>query len=204
MENRAQNDAMRGESEAEPQDLLGELGFPLSAPRRTPTRREGTWVGTCSDATHPVLRGRVRVRWEDDSGGEQSQWLPTLSALAVRVGDRVLCTAPANFDEPVVTGVIDGFTPRPEVPTRAGATLALKGDEHLAITDEAGTPLVEFRTGANGPVVKLLHAATTVELPGKLTLRADALELAARTGDVRIEARGDVRVNGDHIRLNGR
>ena len=48
-----------------------------------------------------------------------------------------------------------------------------------------------------------LHAATTVELPGTLTLRADALELAARTGDVRIEARGDVRVNGDHIRLNG-
>lgn len=203
MEKRAQNDAVWGETEAEPRDSLDDAEFPLSAPRPAPPRREGTWVGSCTDATHPVLRGRVLVRWDDGAGRTQSQWLPTLTSLAVRVGDRVLCTTPTNFDEPVVTGVLDGFTPRPEVPTRAGATLALKCDEHLAITDEAGNALVEVRTGANGPVVKLLHAATTVELPGKLTLRADALELAARTGDVRIEARADVRVNGDHIRLNG-
>lgn len=203
MEKRARNDAVWGETETEPRDSLDDAEFPLSAARPTPPRREGTWVGSCTDATHPVLRGRVLVRWDDGAGRAQSQWLPTLTSLAVRVGDRVLCTTPTNFDEPVVTGVLDGFTPRPEVPTRAGATLALKPDEHLAITDEAGTPLVEVRTGANGPVVKLLHAATTVELPGTLTLRADALELAARTGDVRIEARADVRVNGDHIRLNG-
>jgi len=203
MEKRARNDAVHGESGMEPGDPLHEVDFPLSASRPTPRRHEGTWVGTCTDATHPVLRGRVLVRWDDGAGRAQSQWLPTLTSLAVRVGDRVLCTAPTNFDEPVVTGVLDGFTPRPEVPTRAGATMALKCDEHLAITDDAGTALVEVRTGANGPVVKLLHAATTVELPGTLTLRADALELAARTGDVRIEARGDVRVNGDHIRLNG-
>lgn len=203
MEQRAQNDAAWGTTSAEPHDSLDDAEYPLSVVRATPPRREGTWVGTCTDATHPVLRGRVLVRWDDGAGRTQSQWLPTLTSLAVRVGDRVLCTTPTNLDEPVVTGVLDGFTPRPEVPTRAGATLALKCDEHLAVTDDAGTVLVELRSGANGPEVRVLHAATTVELPGKLTLRADALELAARTGDVRIEARGDVRVNGDHIRLNG-
>ncbi|MFO0629699.1 MAG: hypothetical protein U0325_29255 [Polyangiales bacterium] len=202
MEKRARNDAVWGETEVEPRDSLDDAEYPLRAARPTP-RREGAWVGTCTDATHPVLRGRVQVRWDDDAG-TQTRWLPTLTSLAVRAGDRVLCTAPTNFDEPVVTGVLDGFSPRPEVPTRAAATLALKGDEHLAITDDAGNALVEVRTGANGLVVKLLHAATTVELPGTLTLRADALALAARTGDVRIEAHGDVRVNGDHIRLNGR
>lgn len=170
-------------------------------PPRTP-RREGTWVGTCTDATHPVLRGRVSVRWDDETGRSQSAWLPALASLALRVGDRVLCTWPTNFDEPVVMGVLDGFTPRPEAPSRVGASLALKCDERLAVTDEAGNALVEVRAGEDGPIVRVLHANTALELPGKLSLRAEAIELGAR-GDVRIEARGDVRVNGDFIRLNG-
>lgn len=203
MRERTQN-AVRSGSETS--DLVREVeveDIVVSAPPARAARGGGAWVGQCVDATHPVLRGRVEVRWEDPSGARHTRWLPTLASLVVRVGDRVLCTEASNFDEPVVTGVIDGFTPRPEPVTRVGASLALKADERLAITDEAGHALVELRGGADGPVVKLLHAATTVELPGKLTLRADAIELAARAGDVRIEARGDVRVNGDFIRLNG-
>lgn len=164
----------------------------------------GSWVGTCTDIHHPVLRGRIEVRWSDHRGQLHTRWLPTLASIAVRAGDRVVCDEPVNFDEPVVMGVLDGFTPRPERPTQAGASIALRLDEHLAITDEAGNTLVELRGGGGGPVVKVLHAATTLDLPGKLSIRADAIELAARTGDLRIEARGDVRVNGDFIRLNGR
>lgn len=174
--------------------------YPLSPPRAT---RSGAWVGACIDAAHPVLRGRVRVRWDDD-GRAVAAWLPTLASLAIRAGDRVLVTAPAGLDEPLVTGVIDGFTPRPEAPSREAAALSLGAGEHLAITDAAGNALVEVRVEEGGPRVKVLHAATTLDLPGKLSLRADAIELAAREGEVRIEARDDVRVNGAFIRLNGR
>lgn len=169
----------------------------------SPPPMRGTWVGTCVDPAHPTLRGRVRVQWEDVDGVARAHWLPTLASLAVREGDRVLLTAPSNHDEPVVTGVIDGFTPRPERPSRAGVSIALKPDEHLAITDAEGAALIEVRQGEGGPVVRVLHAATTVDLAGKLTLRADAIELGARHGDVRVEARGDVRVKGSVIRLNG-
>lgn len=180
--------------------FLDDLDFPLSAPVRPPP---GAWVGLCVDACHPVLRGRARVRWEDAEGASHTAWFPCLASLALRPGDRVLLSTPANHDEAVITGVIDGFHPRPERPTRAGATLALKADEHLAITDAEGNPLVEVRQGAEGPVVRVLHAATTLDLPGALTIRADAIALAARRGDLRVEAQGDVRVRGATIRLNG-
>lgn len=175
--------------------------YPLSEPV-APLPRSGTWVAACVDAHHPVLRGRVRARWEHE-GRAVDAWLPALASLAIRAGDRLLVTAPSNFDEPVVTGVIDGFTPRPERPSREKAALAMGAGEHITITDAAGNPLVELRAEEAGVRVRLLHGATAVDLPGTLSLRADAIELAARAGDVRVDARGDVRINGDRVRLNG-
>jgi hypothetical protein len=187
-----------------PQDAVEGADYAITAAPRAQRRTDpGPWVGACVDVSHPHLRGRVRVRWEDAQGAAQTQWLPCLASLAVRVGDRVLIAAPTNFDEPVVMGVLDGFSPRPEAPSRVGASLALQNDERLAVTDAEGNSLVEVRIGAEGPVVRVLHAATTLDLPGRLTVRADAIELGARSGEVRIDARGDVRVNGDTIRLNG-
>lgn len=196
----ARDEARDGSAILYESSFLENHDYTLSA---APPVMRGAWVGTCVDPTHPFLRGRVQVRWEDGDGAAHARWLPTLASLAVREGDRVLVTSPTNHDEPVVTGVIDGFTPRPERPTREGASLALKPDERLAITDAEGNALVEVHQGAEGPVVRVLHAAATVDIPGRLTLRADAIELGARRGEVRIDARGDVRVKGETIRLNG-
>ena len=69
-------------------------------------------MGECVDDRHPTLQGRVRVRWTDATGGPRDRWVPTLQGVAVREGDRVLLVTMAHEDEPVVTGVIDGFAAR--------------------------------------------------------------------------------------------
>jgi uncharacterized protein (DUF2345 family) len=65
-----------------------------------------------------------------------------------------------------------------------------------------GEPLLEVVREASGPVVRLLQAAARIDLPGALRIEADAIELRARTGEVRIEAADDVVVRGGAIRLN--
>jgi hypothetical protein len=50
--------------------------------------------------------------------------------------------------------------------------------------------------------VRLLVDAADVSMPGRLRLAADELELEARQGEVRVSAAGDVKVQGEVIRLN--
>jgi hypothetical protein len=108
----------------------------------------------------------------------------------------------ANEPEPIVVGVVDGFSRRAEPPQTSAVQLELRGDETFRITGERGQPLVEIVQGSNGPVVRLLHADTELELPGKLKLRAAEIELTASRGDVRIEANDDVSIKGEMVRLN--
>lgn len=159
-------------------------------------------VGECVDATHPTLRGRVRVRVEDTTGEVTEGWLPTLYRLPVRVADRVLVARPGNWDEAVVIGVLDGFARRPEMPLREGASLELATDECLRIRSEDGTDLVEVRQEEEGPVVRLLEPGVDVEVPGSFRVRADRIRLEARKGPVEVEATDDVIVRGEIIRLN--
>ncbi|WP_437682414.1 hypothetical protein [Sorangium sp. So ce131] len=158
-------------------------------------------VGECVDARHPSLAGRVLVRW-DGASGPQERWLPTLHGLAVRARDHVLITRPSNWPEPIVTGVVDGFALRPEVPPAEAARIALEPDEVVRITSAAGTPLVEVASSDAGPVVRLLTADVSLELPGDLRLRARSIDLTATQGEVKIKASDDVVVQGETINLN--
>lgn len=162
----------------------------------------GLLVGECVNATHPTLRGRVRVRIEDETGESAERWLPTLYRLPVREADRVLVARAANWDEPVVIGVIDGFARRPEVPAREGASLTLAADECLRVRSQDGAELVEIRQEEEGPVVRLLEPGVDVEVPGAFRVRADAIRLEARKGAVEVEATDDVIVRGEIVRLN--
>lgn len=160
----------------------------------------GCVVGEVIADKHPSLVGRVRVRWPDGDEVREA-WVPTLQGLAVRVRDRVLVMQPAGLPEPLVTGVLDGFTRR-EPQTRTGAELSLKSDETLRVCDEAGNPLIEIQGTAEGPVVRLLSETSDIELPGKLRLKAKSLELEALAGPVKIKASDDVLVEGEIINLN--
>lgn len=190
---------------SEPQDvgstttLIDEL-VAAGQQSRTP-RLPGTLLGEVVDDCHPSLLGRARVRWIfNDVSAER--WLPCLMGLSIRKGDRVLMLQADNFDEPVVAGVLDGFRDRPRVERAAGAALVLKDDEAIRVTAEDGTALVEVFRGEEGPVARLLATDLEIELPGKLRISADSIELQARRGQVEIEASDDVVLRGEIIRLN--
>lgn len=163
----------------------------------------GTSLGVCVAGEHPTLAGRALVRWRDGDGAVQEGWLPHLKGLLPRRGDRVVLTTLANHDEPIVLGVLDGLRGRLPAPAAVeGPLVRLAPHEALRVAAADGTPLLELTLTEAGPVVRLLVEAADVSIPGKLRLAADELELEARQGEVRVSAAGDVKVQGEVIRLN--
>jgi hypothetical protein len=159
-------------------------------------------VGECVDANHPTLKGRVLVKWMTVDGESRERWLPTLQNLPVRPKDRLLLVNPGNWDELVVTGVIDGFAKRSQCDRQTAGRLELERDEALRVTGRDGQQLLELFQTDEGPVVRVLAGDTAVELPGKLRLAADTIELEAGAGPIKIKASDDVIVNGEMIHLN--
>lgn len=151
------------------------------------------------EAEHPILHGRVACAL---TAGETPTWLPTLSHLSIRKGDRVLVSQPENFAESVVIGVIDGFAPRARPLAERGATLMLKPDEALVIETSTGAPLVEIRRDASGARVRVLARDLAMETEGRLTLSAETIAIESRAGNVEIRSSDDVVVEGEIIHLN--
>lgn len=162
--------------------------------------REGL-VARCVDDQHPTLAGRVLVHWED-GGDEVEKWVPTLQHVPVRIHDRVVLVRPTNFGEPVVIGVLDGFTRRPEPDRETAASLELKRDEAVRVSGADGSPLVELFRDDSGPVIRLLQEDVDLEFPDALRLRASRIEMVAERGSVDITANDDVNVDGEIINLN--
>jgi hypothetical protein len=160
------------------------------------------FVATCVEARHPTLVGRVLARWEDGAGAPQQWWLPTLHGLAIRAGDRLLLSRVGGLPEPVAVGVIDGFLPRPVPSPTTAASLELLPDEAVTIVEASGQPLLQITPSEDGPVVRLLHVDTQIELPGRLSITAGELSLKAVRGNVQIEASDEVAVIGEAVRLN--
>jgi hypothetical protein len=159
-------------------------------------------VAECVSDRHPTLQGRILVRLVGERGTAIDRWVPTLHGLPVREGDRVLLTKPVNFGEPVVVGVLDGFSKRPVVAKVAAATVAIRRDETVRVETHEGVPLLELYESEGGPVVRLVHADVDIEVKGSLRLSAARLELVAREGEARLSATDDVVVSGENIQLN--
>lgn len=187
-------------SERSALDELLEHARPVSPPAGP--HETGSLVGEVVDARHPTLRGRVRVRWQDLDGHTFEKWLATLQSLPVRVADRVLMIQAANWPEPVVTGVIDGFARRPEPERATGASLELARDEAIRVRSASGEDLVEVFEDEHGPVIRLLSDDVDLDLRGTLRVRAKSIELRATEGDARVGASGDVRLEGETVHLN--
>jgi hypothetical protein len=172
----------------------------VAAPAARPTPE--ALVGECLDNHHPTLTGRALVRYAGADGQTVERWLPTLYGITVRAADRVLLQQPANWPEPLIVGVVDGFALRPERPYLPGPSVVLQKDETLRVTAPDGTPLVEIRQDEKGPVVRLLAEQTNLDLPGSLRIAAESIELDAKQGGMTLKAADDVTVQGEMIQLN--
>jgi len=151
--------------------------------------------------THPVLPGRVLVSGKDVNGRAFEDWLPCLDGLQVRAKDRVLVQRPANFDEPLVTGIVES-SQKSQKSAVAGQKLNLEPNESLRINDHNGKPLIDLVSRENGTSIQLHQALVELDVAGKLALGADSLELKARQGELTLSASGDIKVDGEMIKLN--
>jgi hypothetical protein len=161
-------------------------------------------VGLCVDARHPSLVGRVRVEIARDGDDErEAVWVPTLIGTVVREGDRVLLMKPANWSEPLVVGVVDGFARRPEPEEVAGPRVVFENDEVVSIEASDGGRLLEVRRGEDGkPAVRVLSEDLTLQVPGELTVDAQGITMRSRRGGVEIDAEDDVKIRGEMIHMN--
>ena len=158
-------------------------------------------IGECLDSRHPVLQGRVLVRWNDGGGGYE-KWLPVVHGTTVRRKDRVLILKPANSPESIVIGVVDGFEPRP-APRRAPiGSLTIRRDESIRVQTAEGDPILEIYCEDDGPVVKILKEDVDLNLKGRLRISAKSLELQAKAGEARIKASHDVVIDGENVNVN--
>jgi hypothetical protein len=176
----------------------------LDAPLSRTTLEEAApacLIGECIDARHPSLQGRVLVKFTL-AGHEHERWVAKFQGLPVRVADRVLMLRPGNAQEWIVTGVVDGFATRPQPELSERARIELQRDEAVKVVSSEGTPLIEISQTDAGPVVRVLEPDVRVEFAGKLSLRAEDIELEATQGEVSLKASADVVVRGETVRLN--
>lgn len=162
----------------------------------------GPLLATCLNTNSTKLPGRVLVTWIDEDGADHEAWLPKLSNLAVREHDRVMISRPSNAPEFIVTGVLDGLHPGASAEARRGPNLEMKPDEALNIQAADGTPLIEVTLTDEGPRIRLLVDDGVFDFPGRLKLKAQDLEFEATSGEFRVSATGDVKVQGEMVRLN--
>ncbi len=162
-------------------------------------RMSGVVVAECLDDHHPHLTGRVLVRIAE-ANAVRELWVSTLTHSVVRRGDRILVMQPANWPELVVVGVLDGVHQR-TAPTVTAAAMTLRRDEQIIINDHLGAPLLAIIPSPEGPVLRLARADQQLEINGRLTIAATAIELRAG-GEMVLNAGGDVVVTGEEIKLN--
>lgn len=156
---------------------------------------------TVRNADHPTMPGRVQC---ECSVGDQiaTFWLSKLMSISVREGDRVLVMVPGPEQPPVVIGVVDGFSERPNAERQPVATLRLQPEQRVTVCGAQGAILFEAFEGPDGPVIQLPARDATVGVEGELSFEADAIRLVARRGSVAMEASDDVVLRGETIRLN--
>lgn len=169
-------------------------------------------IGECIDTHNPHLPGRLLVQARGEDGKLAAAWLPMLAELRVGAGQRVLLSKPYNWPEPIVVGVIAGL----EAPTDDGEqqasepaaaaaepSLRLEPGQALVVHAPGGKPLLRVSATADDEArVELLPETVEFEVPGKLRLSGESVELRARSGGIDLRTDGDATVRARVIRLN--
>lgn len=163
-------------------------------------RRPAAEVATVVADEHPVLAGRVRCAFGPRA--EDEAWLPCLTGIRPRTGDRVLVLRPEGSAEGIVTGVVDGYRKRVDPGPFAAHVRRIRQDEVVQIESDTGEPLIQVCAGESGTTVRLLTKNIAVDAGAELRLEADAVAIVARQGSLELKASDDVVVNGEQIHLN--
>lgn len=158
-------------------------------------------VATVVVDTHPVMSARVLVTGTDSKNRKFEDWLPCLEGLNVKARDKVLIQRPANTLEPVVTGIVESSHSHRRQ-AHSAHSLSLKHNEALTINDHHGKAIIEIVSGDNGPCIMLHTALVELDVAGALRLEADSLQFKARQGEMTLSASGDIKVDGEMIKLN--
>ena len=137
-------------------------------------------------------------------------WLPVLDQLRILPGQKLLLSKPDNWPEPVVMGVLAGLerpsegcdAPAPKPGEAADPQLRLEPGQAIVITSPEGQPLLTLTATPEGPRVELHQSDVALEMPGRLRIGAERIELHSRGGGVDIRSEGDTVVRSRIIRLN--
>jgi len=164
-------------------------------------RRGDILVAEVIVETHPVLAGRVLVAGKDASSQQFELWVPCLAGLDIKAQDKVLLQRPGNMDEAVVTGVLES-SQLDRRQARSSQSLDLALNQSITINDHHGRALVDVVSGDDGPIVQLHVPMAELDVQGTLRLEADSLALKARQGEMSLSASGDIKVDGEMIKLN--
>jgi hypothetical protein len=159
-------------------------------------------VGECLQVGVLSIDPRAQVRWTDAQGQVALRWLPTLRHVAVREGDHVLLVQPLGCPLPVVIGVINGFSMRPESQHPVVYSLALLPDEAITVTDHEGQPLLQLCRSANGLRIRPCSPDLDLRVPGALHISADRVAIQADRGNLYLRASDSVVAEGELIKLN--
>ncbi len=80
--------------------------------------------------------------------------------------------------------------------------LMLKENESIRIVDARGRALLDILSSEHGPVLQMVDGDTNLDVAGQLRIHADAIEMIARDGELKMLAKDDVIVRGEKVRLN--
>lgn len=108
-------------------------------------------------------------------------------------------TVASCLETPVAAPLPRTFNTSGSTPVR---TLVLAAHESVRIVDASGRALCDILSGPEGPIVQLAASDTAIDVAGKLRIHADAIEMIARDGEMKMLAKDDVVLRGEKIRLN--
>ena len=162
-------------------------------------------VGEVVDTHHPELRGRVFVQWFEENGENHQKWLSVVNGLYIQKGDRVLVIQPENWNEKIITNVLEGALGSDSVveeQSEKARILELEQNETIQLQNAEGKPLIDIRSSTQGPVVRILNNNLQIEASGRLKFKAETVEIEGGRGGVDIRTEADTVVRSRHIRLN--
>ncbi|MEM9695644.1 MAG: hypothetical protein AAGA56_24080 [Myxococcota bacterium] len=163
------------------------------------TTSGGTLVAEVTDTHHPHRSGRVLAKWVDGEGDEQEHWLVREASVHPEVGDRVMITRPANWNEWIVVGILAKSERRS--PSEDRAAVRLEAGTSVRVESATGEPLFELTHRDHGAVVKL-HDDFNRELEGTFRVDADRIEMRSRQGGTDTRTDGEMILRSPCIRIN--
>lgn len=158
-------------------------------------------IGLCLSTSHPTLSARYRIEWVDSKGKTTNGWIPALRNLSIRAQDRVLVYFPANYPEPIIIGVLDGFDSNSKK-TQENSSITLQEDEHISIVSSTGKTIAEISHYQGSPQISLFSKDIKLEFAGSLSLKAPSIDLESTKGNINLSSSDDIDMCAEIINLN--